>query len=580
MVQNMKINLVRRDQPPVKPGLAELPVLLARVYAARNVDDAAQLEYTLDKLLPYQTLSNINQAVERIATAITKQQHILIVGDYDADGATSTAVAIRGFKMFGNSNVSYLVPNRFEYGYGLTPELVAAAQAQGIQADLVITVDNGISNHDGVEAMNKTGAEVIVTDHHLPGKTLPDAFAIVNPNLDGDVFASKSLAGVGVMFYILIALRHYLQEQNWFELQKLGKPNLASLLDLVALGTVADVVPLDHNNRILVEQGLRRIRSGTAAVGLLELLRVAKKNIERVTALDLGFAAGPRLNAAGRLEDMAIGIECLLTDDQSQAANIAAQLNELNLERRDIEATMQEQAEAILSKQQDLIDTDKLSICLYDPEWHQGVVGIVASRVKEKINRPVFVFANENDEFIKGSARSIPGLHIRDVLQRVATEHPDLIIKYGGHAMAAGLSLLPENLDRFTTALELAVREMSTPEIFEAQILSDGELPATELSLETAATLRAGGPWGQKFPEPVFDGEFKVVSARLLQGKYFKLVVSPIEQPQQYLDAIAFRCDPEKLPSNGQTISMAYKLDVNHYQGRDSLQLIIEQLFE
>lgn len=576
----MNVSLKRREVSVPGAGLSELPALLARVYAARDIDDVGQLKYTLDKLLPYQSLSNIIPAVERIATAVTEQQHILMVGDYDADGATSTAVAIRGIKMCGNPNVSYLVPNRFEYGYGLTPELVAAAKQQGIKADLVITVDNGISNHDGVEAMNQTGADVIVTDHHLPGETLPKAYAIVNPNLDDDAFPSKALAGVGVMFYVMIALRQRLQEQGWFEQNKLPKPNLASLLDLVALGTVADVVPLDQNNRILVEQGLRRIRSGTAAIGLLELLRVAKKDVERVTALDLGFAAGPRLNAAGRLEDMAIGIECLLTDDQSQASSIASELNALNIERRDIESTMQEQAEAILKQQQDLNTEDKLSVCLYDSTWHQGVVGIVASRVKEKVNRPVFVFANENEDFIKGSARSIPGIHIRDVLQRVDAKHPDLIIKYGGHAMAAGLSLLPENLDTFETALETAVNEMTTPDIFQAVVHSDGELSTEELSLDIAASLRAGGPWGQKFPEPVFDGEFKVVSSRLLQGKYFKLVVTPLAKPEQFLDAIAFRCDPEKLPQQGQIIHIAYKLDVNHYQGRDSLQLMIEQVLD
>jgi len=576
----MSVSIKRREVTVSDSGLAGLPKLLARVYAARDVNDVEQLQYTLDKLLPYQSLSNIVPAVERIAKAVIEQQHILMVGDYDADGATSTAVAIRGFKMCGNNNVSYLVPNRFEYGYGLTSELVAAAQAQGIKADLVITVDNGISNHDGVDAMKQAGADVIITDHHLPGETLPNAYAIVNPNLDDDPFESKALAGVGVMFYVMIALRQHLQEQGWFEQNNLPRPNLASLLDLVALGTVADVVPLDRNNRILVEQGLRRIRSGTAAVGLLELLRVAKKDVERVTALDLGFAAGPRLNAAGRLEDMAIGIECLLTDDQSKARSIASELNALNIERREIESTMQEQAEEILKQQQDIKAEDKLSICLYDAAWHQGVVGIVASRLKEKVNRPVFVFADENDDYIKGSARSIPGIHIRDVLQRVDASHPDLIVKYGGHAMAAGLSLLPENLDIFEGALEQAVNEMTTPDVFQAVVHSDGELSADELSLDTAASLRAGGPWGQKFPEPLFDGEFKVVSARLLKGKYFKLVVTPLAKPEQYLDAIAFRCDPEKLPQQGQTIHIVYKLDVNHYQGRDSLQLMIEQIFD
>ncbi len=576
----MSVSVKRREVTVSDSGLAGLPKLLARVYAARDVNDVEQLQYTLDKLLPYQSLSNIAPAVERIATAVIEQQHILMVGDYDADGATSTVVAIRGFKMCGNNNVSYLVPNRFEYGYGLTSELVAAAQAQGIKADLVITVDNGISNHDGVDAMKQAGADVIITDHHLPGETLPNAYAIVNPNLDDDPFESKALAGVGVMFYVMIALRQHLQEQGWFEQNNLPRPNLASLLDLVALGTVADVVPLDRNNRILVEQGLRRIRSGSAAVGLLELLRVAKKDVERVTALDLGFAAGPRLNAAGRLEDMAIGIECLLTDDQSKARSIASELNALNIERREIESTMQEQAEEILKQQQDIKAEDKLSICLYDAAWHQGVVGIVASRLKDKVNRPVFVFADENDEYIKGSARSIPGIHIRDVLQRVDASHPDLIVKYGGHAMAAGLSLLPENLDAFEAALEQAVNEMTSPDVFQAVVHSDGELSSDELSLDTAATLRAGGPWGQKFPEPLFDGKFKVVSARLLQGKYFKLVVTPLVKPEQFLDAIAFRCDPEKLPQQGQTIHIVYKLDVNHYQGRDGLQLIIDHVIK
>ncbi len=574
-----EIKLERRKLASPKPDLRALPDLVAQIYAARGVEKIEDVGYTLKHLASASTLSNINRVAHRLADAVIKQQKILMVGDYDADGATSTAVAIRGFKLLGTEQVSYLVPNRFEYGYGLTPELIAAAVKEGLSADLIITVDNGISNHAGVEAANATGADVIITDHHLPGKSLPAAYAIVNPNLADDAFPSKALAGVGVMFYVLVALRQELQEREWFAARDTALPKLADLLDLVALGTVADVVPLDQNNRILVEQGLRRIRSGKAAPGILEILKVAGKHNERVTATDLGFAAGPRLNAAGRLEDMALGIECLLTDDQARAQALAAQLDALNMERRDIESGMQQQAEKILQDNQDLTAENKLSLCLYDSEWHQGVIGIVAARLKEKVHRPVIVFADENDDHIKGSARSIPGLHIRDVLQRVDARHPDLIVKYGGHAMAAGLTLLPEDLDIFERAFEKAIKDTVNPQVFQQTILSDGILGDADLSLETGAAIRQAGPWGQQFPEPVFDGEFSVISSRLLKEKYFKLVLSPPDRPEMFLDAIAFRCDPAKLPSPNDTVKIAYKLDVNYFRGQESLQMMIEHIF-
>jgi len=401
----------------------------------------------------------------------------------------------------------------------------------------------------------------------------------VNPNLSDDAFPSKALAGVGVMFYVLIALRQTLQERAWFADNNMQTPKLANLLDFVALGTVADVVPLDKNNRILVEQGLRRIRSGHAAPGILALLKAAGKDYQRVTATDLGFAAGPRLNAAGRLEDMALGIECLIANDQARADQLANQLDALNRERRDIEADMQAQAQDILKANENLTAEDRLSLCLYNDEWHQGVIGIVAARLKENIHRPVIIFANENDDYIKGSARSIPGLHIRDMLQRVDALHPDLIVKYGGHAMAAGLSMLPKDLDKFTAALESVIQESTNPQIFKQQILSDGALGNAELNLETALAIRQAGPWGQRFPEPVFDGEFSVVSARLLKEKYFKLVLSPQDAPELFLDAIAFRCNPKQLPSPDDAINIAYKLDVNYFRGVESVQLMIEQIF-
>ena len=563
-----------RPLPANLPDLGDLPPLLTRLYAARGVQSVAELDKGLARLIPYQQLKGIDAAVQLLVQALEKRQRILIVGDFDADGATASSVGVLGLRMLGAAHVDYLVPNRFEYGYGLTPEIVAVALTR--TPDLLLTVDNGISSVEGVAAAKAAGLTVLVTDHHLPGPELPAADAIVNPNQPGCEFPSKALAGVGVMFYVLLALRAKLRELGWFAKADLPEPNLGELLDLVALGSVADVVPLDANNRILVHQGLARIRAGRARPGLRAVLEVAGRQHGRITSIDLGFILGPRLNAAGRLDDMSLGIECLLCEDEGLARDMAQQLDELNKDRKSIEQGMQREA---LAQLKDLPLADMpFGLCLFEPDWHQGVIGILASRLKERYHRPAIAFADAGDGLLKGSARSVPGLHIRDALDAVAAKHPGLISKFGGHAMAAGLSLPQENYGAFAAAFDAEVRRQLSEDDLTGRLLSDGQLGVEEFHLELAKALRHAGPWGQHFPEPLFHGVFQIVQQRLVGEKHLKLVLKT-ECGGQTLDGIAFNIDREVWPNpNVRWVELAYKLDVNEYQGRESVQLMVAHI--
>ncbi len=563
------------DQAAAKKLALDSP-LLARIYQSRGVTDVAQLNNGLDQLLAPVTLKGIPEAVKRLQQAIEQQQRILIVADFDCDGATSCAVALRGLRMLGAQHLDYIVPNRFEFGYGLSPEIVAVAAMR--KPDLIITVDNGISSIEGVTAANELGIEVLVTDHHLAAKQLPAAVAIVNPNQPGDEFASKNLAGVGVVFYLLLALRSHLREQNWFKQQNIAEPNLAVLLDLVALGTVADVVPLDHNNRILVNQGLSRIRRNVCCVGIQAILQVAGRNIANISASDMGFVIGPRLNAAGRLDDMSFGIECLLTDDPQLARDMATELDGLNQDRRSIEQGMQQQAIAILDKMQ-LQDNLPIGLCLFDETWHQGVVGILASRIKDKLHCPVIAFAPADDgtQQIKGSARSVSGVHIRDVLDAVASKQPKLLHKFGGHAMAAGLTIDADQLSTFQQAFDHEVQQHLSREQLRGVIHSDGELNSEEFNQTTAELLRHASPWGQAFPEPVFDGVFTLQAKRIVGEKHLKVQLAHPEL-QQAIDGIAFNQTDEVWPANVKKVNVAYQLDINEFRGKRSLQLIIRHI--
>jgi single-stranded-DNA-specific exonuclease len=583
----MPVSITRRVvDAPLALGIAGLHPVLARVYAQRGIESTEQLERGLAHLLPLDQLKGIGQAATLLAEAVTAQQRILIIGDFDCDGATSSALAVRALHMLGATQVDYLVPNRFEFGYGLTPEIVAVAAER--QPDLIVTVDNGISSIEGVAAANARGIRVLVTDHHLQGSELPAAAAIVNPNQQGDEFPSKNLAGVGVIFYVMLAVRALLREQGAFADSQTTstEPNLAELLDLVALGTVADVVPLDHNNRILVGQGLARIRAGKCTAGISALTSVAKRNQSNLAATDLGFALGPRLNAAGRLEDMSLGIELLLTDDPALALELAQRLDGLNHERRQIETEMKEEAMLILDEMEldaasDQSDKENAELptglCLFEPHWHQGVIGILASRIKDRLHRPVIIFAQADDGTIKGSARSVPGLHIRDALDAVAAGNPGLLTKFGGHAMAAGLSLALDDFERFREAFDVEVRRHLGPEDLRREIISDGELAQNELDLALAETLRAAGPWGQGFPEPLFDGVFDVVSRRIVGEKHLKLVLRPAGS-QQAIDAIAFNTVDDDWPVGVSHVALAYRLDVNEFNGRRSVQLMVEHI--
>ncbi|WJN58469.1 single-stranded-DNA-specific exonuclease RecJ [Pseudomonas sp. SO81] len=568
----MRIDL--RPLPATLPDLGELPPLLTRLYASRGVQSAAELDKGLARLIPYQQLKGMDGAVELLVQALEQRQRILIVGDFDADGATASSVGVLGLRMLGAAHVDYLVPNRFEYGYGLTPEIVAVALQR--QPDLLLTVDNGISSVEGVAAAKAAGLKVLVTDHHLPGPELPAADAIVNPNQPGCEFPSKALAGVGVMFYVLLALRAKLREIGWFTSSGVAEPNLGELLDLVALGSVADVVPLDANNRILVHQGLARIRAGRARPGLRAILEVAGRQHGRISSTDLGFILGPRLNAAGRLDDMSLGIECLLCDDEALVRDMAQQLDDLNKDRKAIEQGMQREALAQLKDMS--VEDMPFGLCLFEADWHQGVIGILASRLKERYHRPAIAFADAGDGLLKGSARSVPGLHIRDALDAVAARHPGLISKFGGHAMAAGLSLPQENYGAFAAAFDAEVRRQLTEDDLTGRLLSDGQLGVEEFHLELAKALRHAGPWGQHFPEPLFHGVFQIVNQRVVGEKHLKLVLKT-ECGGQTLDGIAFNVDRDTWPNpNVRWVELAYKLDVNEYQGRESVQLLVAHL--
>ena len=570
----MEFSEIRRRTVPGSSELgAGVHPVLRRIYAARGVMDDEGLDLSLERLLPIGSLPGVEAAAALLRDH--RSGRVLVVGDFDADGATSSALVVRGLRRLKFSHVDYLVPNRFKFGYGLTPEIVALASSR--QPSLIVTVDNGVSSIEGVEAARNLGIPVLVTDHHLPGPVLPSALAIVNPNLVASTFGSPALAGVGVAFYVVAALARLLGDSGF-------RP--AELLDLVALGTVADVVPLDRNNRVLVAQGLRRIRAGRCVPGVRALLESGGRKLEQITAADLGFVVGPRLNAAGRLTDMSVGIECLLTDDPAEAARLAGQLAALNAERREIEQRMQLEAVDIAATLRFNVTGDEsLGLCLFDESWHQGVVGLVAGRIKDRLHRPVIAFARAENGGLRGSARSVPGIHIRDALDSIATRHPGLIDKFGGHAMAAGMSLGEEALDRFRAAFAEEIAARADGESLRGVIHSDGELTRAELCMDTARVLRGAGPWGQGFPEPVFDGEFEVLDARIVGGRHLKLSVregGTSECGGLAIDAIAFGYiggaaeDPQLRA--GMRAHLAYRLEVNEYRGADSVQLNCQHL--
>ncbi|MDR0150804.1 single-stranded-DNA-specific exonuclease RecJ [Proteus mirabilis] len=554
-----------------------LDPLLRQIYANRGITSETQLERSLKGLLHYQDLNGIDVAISLLVEALKLQSRIVIVGDFDADGATSTALAIKALRQMGFQQVSYHIPNRFDDGYGLSPQVVHDVAKKGV--DLIITVDNGISSFEGVDVAHEYGIRVLVTDHHLPGHSLPQADAIINPNLADCAFLSKSLAGVGVTFYLMTALRAELEKQGWFTAQGLARPNMADYLDLVALGTVADVVPLDENNRIFVYEGLRRIRAGRCCAGIKALTEVSRKTLSQLVSSDLGFALGPRLNAAGRLDDMSVGVALLLTNDIGVAREIANELDGLNQTRREIESGMQEEASTIFRQFITTQDDLPNGLAIYHPQWHQGVVGILASRIKEKLHRPVIAFAPSGDGLLKGSGRSIHGVHLRDALERLNTLNPGLMVKFGGHAMAAGLSLEEDKFPLFQRHFSALMAELVSAEQLQGVILTDGELSDSQLSLPIAEMLREAGPWGQAFPEPLFDGKFTLLQQRIVGSKHLKMMLQPINS-HVMIDAIAFNVDVNIWPDNSiKTVELAYRLDVNEFRGQRNAQLLVEHIW-
>jgi single-stranded-DNA-specific exonuclease len=567
----MELVITRRTCPG-EIGDASLHPVLRRAYAARGVRNHDELALTLDRLMPVGTLSGVDAAVRIILAH--QHRRILVVGDFDADGATSTALIVRCLRAWGFASVDFLVPNRFEFGYGLTPEIVGLAAERS--PSLIVTVDNGISSNAGVAAARARGIQVLVTDHHLPGPTLPDADVIVNPNAPGCGFASKALAGVGVAFYVMAAVRREMDARGMVVM-----PPVTDFLDLVALGTVADLVPLDVNNRVLVSQGIRRIRAGRAVPGIRALLQIGNRAVPSVTAADLGFTIGPRLNAAGRLDDMSIGIRCLLADNDSEALALATRLDQLNTERREIEARMQGAALAAVSHLRENTGEGptRQGVCLFDADWHQGVVGLVASRIKDRIRRPVIAFARGGDGTLRGSARSVAGIHIRDVLDGMATRHPTLISRFGGHAMAAGLTIDEGSLDAFALAFDEEVARWRDPSVPANRVETDGELSSDEIALDTAQAVREGGPWGQAFPEPSFDGVFAVKNARVVGEKHLKMWVTCNDGARSF-DAIAFNfkgADEARALPDGD-VRLVYRLDINEYKGERRLQLLVDHV--
>jgi single-stranded-DNA-specific exonuclease len=569
----MTLRIVRRSA--ASAALASLHPVLCRVYAARGVRSATELDHSLERMLPVGSLEGVPAAVE-LLLAHRAAGRVLVIGDFDADGATSSALVVRALRSCGFAAVDFLVPNRFEFGYGLTPEIVQLATTRS--PTLIVTVDNGISSNAGVAAARERGIDVLITDHHLPGVLAPAANVIVNPNLPGSSFGSRALAGVGVAFYCMAALRRATDAAG---ITPPGAPGVASLLDLVALGTVADVVPLDANNRILVAQGLQRIRAGRCVAGIRALLRLAHRPVSDLTAADLAFGVAPRLNAAGRIDDMSIGIECLLSDDEERAQLLAARLDALNEERRSIEAKMQHEAlGAVRQLGEGGAAEGRSGVCLFHESWHQGVVGLVASRVKERLRRPVIAFASADAATLRGSARSVPGIHVRDVLDSIAARHPHLISRFGGHAMAAGLTLERARLDEFARAFDAEVARCAASAGDANEVETDGELTLTEIALDTAQALRAGGPWGQAFPEPSFDGEFGIKNARLINDKHLKMWVE-VPRSGRSFDAIAFNHVTDAaadfaMPSG--PVRLVYRLEVNEYQGERRLQLLVEHV--
>ncbi|KTC86792.1 single-stranded-DNA-specific exonuclease RecJ [Legionella brunensis] len=572
------MRIKQRGVSSLLPSLSDYPAVLQRIYASRGIKDASQLDKSLQALLPFNSLTDIEKASLRLEQALRAKERILIIGDFDADGATSTTLAISALRVMGASHVEFLVPNRFDFGYGLTPAIIEVAKKW--QPHLIITVDNGIASIDGVDAANALGIDVLITDHHLPAEELPKACAIVNPNQVGDLFPSKSIAGVGVIFYVMLALRRQLIKSNWFEQRGLAEPNMAQFLDLVALGTIADVVSLDQNNRIMVNQGLARIRQSQCRPGIKALIEIAGRDCSRLRESDLGFSVAPRLNAAGRLDDMSLGIECLLSDNMEKAHTLASHLDELNQERRVIEAEMKEQAMLAVDKLAKKIEHSNhlpAALCLVDPSWHQGVIGILAGRLKERYHRPIIAFAKVSETELKGSARSVAGLNIRDALAAVDKDHPGLITKFGGHAMAAGLSLSPQCFTDFQQAFITEVSKHIDASECEGELWTDGSLTSQELSLETATLLQQAGPWGQQFPEPCFDNIFEVLDQRLVGQHHLKITLAHPEGG--VFDAIAFNVDVKLWPNyRARQVHAAYKLDINSYQGRTRLQLVIEAL--
>ena len=552
--------------------------VIQKIFKRRPISDVNEIELGLNNLLTPEKFKGIDDAVSLLINALKKQERVLIVADFDADGATSCVVAIDCLRKFGLKQIDYVVPNRFEYGYGLTPEIVELGKLK--KPDLIITVDNGISSLDGVATANAAGISVIITDHHIAPNILPAAHAILNPNQPGCEFPSKCIAGVGVIFYLMLALRSRLRSLDWFLKLGLNEPNLADQLDLVAIGTIADVVPLDRNNRILVDEGLRRIRNGKTRPGIDALISVSNREGGRLKASDVGFGLAPRLNAAGRLEDMSTGIECLLSTSDSDAYQLALALDGINRDRKKIELDMREQAWQALDE---IAGQDKElpnALCLFDERWHQGIVGIIASRVKDKYHRPAIAFAQvDESQEIKGSARSIKGFHIRDALDIVATKNPGLIDKFGGHAMAAGLSLKRQDFEVFEKAFLAEASRLLDEEQLQSKVLSDGNLEPKWLTLEVASLIEAAGPWGQEFSEPLFDDTFRLVEHRKVGKNHLKMVLSPMDYPSCALDAIAFNVETSDWPKEGsKEIEIAYRLETNHFQGNTSLQLMVEHI--
>jgi single-stranded-DNA-specific exonuclease len=565
---------IRRRNGGDCDGLAsDLHPLLRRLYAARGVRLASELDLGLNQLIPVSRLDGVTTAVELLCTHFLQHGPIVVIGDFDADGATSTALVVRQLRRLGFASVDFLVPNRFQYGYGLTPEIVRLAAQR--QPALIITVDNGVSSHAGVDEARSLGIDTLITDHHLAPPTLPAAAALVNPNAPGNSFPSKALAGVGVAFYLMAALTREMQTRGLHA----GDVPVADLLDLVALGTVADLVPLDRNNRVLVQQGLRRIRAGRCCAGVRALLETANRIPATALASDLGYQVGPRLNAAGRLDDMSIGIQCLLTDDLEAARLLAARLAQLNHDRRELELQMQQEAMLAIEDMRAEDPALPLGLCLFDETWHQGVVGLVASRVKDRVHRPVIALARADANTLKGSARSVDGVHIRDVLDAVTVRHPDLVEKFGGHAMAAGLTLRAAALEAFRAAFDAEVRRWMTLEDAIGIVHSDGPLGGRERTIDVARLLRAGGPWGQAFPEPVFDDCFQVRAARVIGERHLKLELQ--DSDGGLCDAIAFRhfddADAPEVQPDAR-VELAYRLDVNQYNGLEKVQLVVEYL--